>query len=222
MGLEMNTGSFITSNSEDTVFLLIGLLLLIPEICKIYCPEINLWNCTGISNDTDLIFILNWWINPQTVPGPTFPELPGCISISQPAALQFALSSPHHYNALKQPLAFMDFILSISFLTSATFVLSLSLFPLSVAAPSLSQDMGAVSQLKIFFFSVIPPLQLNHPFLFLSDLILTFQFIYPISDNNLPNNTSSLQFCLLNSGLATCWHSQLLHPVTHQQQTPRG
>lgn len=59
MGLEMNTGSFITSNSEDTVFLLIGLLLLIPEIYKIYCPEINLWNCTGISNDTDLIFILN-------------------------------------------------------------------------------------------------------------------------------------------------------------------
>lgn len=49
-------------------------------------------------------------------------------------------------------------------------------------------------------------------FLFLRVLILTFQFISPISDNNLPKSISSFQLFLLNSVLATGWHLSYYTP----------
>lgn len=119
----------------------------------------------------------------------------------------------------------MDFSLPISSFTSLLPLLSSvhSHLPFSSIASSLSQTVDLISHLKIFLFSVLfPPLQLTHPFPFLSDFTLSLQFIYPISTNNLFNSISSFQFFLLNSSLAMCWQAQLSHPMAHQHQTQQG
>lgn len=161
------------------------------------------------------------------MPGPTFTELPilGVLASSHPFHSQLLcnlLSSPHHYNDLKWPLGFKDFSLSISSFTSATFVPSL--FPSSspprcctLTLSSCGFDISVEDFLSSFF-----PLQLARTFPFLSDLILSLQFIYPVSDDNLFNSISSFWFFLLNFGLATCWHSQLSHLMAHQHQSPQG
>lgn len=80
------------------------------------------WNCISIRNDTDLV-LYSELINRSPNCARTHLHRAAYIgyigfltSISQPAALQFAISisSLHHHNALKRPFGFTDFSLSLS------------------------------------------------------------------------------------------------------------
>lgn len=111
----------------------------------------------------------------------------------------------------------MDFSLPILFFTSATFVLGLfpPSFPPQLLHPHSLKLWIQYTSWRFSSFQFFPQsLQLTHSSPFLSDLIISFQFIYPISNDNylrasLHSSSFSWILALQHAGslnFHTWWH----------------